>query len=124
MPIELSPLNVSRKTALTKAWFDKLVARDTPIVGLIKTQMSPLFARPDYSVHMYDEVAVASTIDPTLVKTKRLIVDVDTAKGISYGASLAGAEPWPGAEGALTIAVQYDVDVSRFMQMFVDRVAQ
>ena len=122
IPIELSPLNVSRKTALTGPWFEKLVARDTPIVRLIKTRMSALFEQPDYSVHMYDELAVATAIDPTLVRTKNLVVDVDTAKGISYGASIAGTEAWPGAEGAPTIAVQYDVDVPRFMQMFVDRV--
>jgi len=122
MPIELSPLNASRKTAFTKKWFDALVARDTPVTRLIRTQMSPQFERPDFSVHMYDELAVASLIDATLVTTTKLIVDVDTSPGISYGASIGGTEPWPGAEGARMMDVQYDVDFSRFIKMFVDRV--
>lgn len=119
--IELSPLNVSRKTALTKPWFDKLVALDAPIPALIKARMASQFDRPNYSVHMYDELAVASAIDPTLVSTRKMIVDVDATHGIDYGASIGATEPWPGAEGASTIDVQYDVDVPRFMQMFVER---
>jgi inosine-uridine nucleoside N-ribohydrolase len=124
MPIELSPLNVSRKTSFTKRWFDALVAHDAPLARLIKSQMAEQFERPDFSVHMYDELAVASAIDPTLVKTEKLVVDVDTSPGISYGASIGGAEPWPGAEGARTIDVQYDVDFPRFIQMFVDRIGR
>jgi inosine-uridine nucleoside N-ribohydrolase len=121
--IELSPLNASRKTAFTNTWFEKLVARDTPVTRLIKAQMGRLFDRPGFSVHMYDELAVASVIDPTLVKTKKLVVDVEIAHGITYGESVGGTEAWPGAEGAPTIAVQYDVDVPRFMNMFVGRVS-
>jgi inosine-uridine nucleoside N-ribohydrolase len=124
IPIELSPLNASRKTAFTKGWFDEIVAHDTPVARMIAEQMGPQFQRPDFSVHMYDELAVASVIDPTLVKTTRLIVDVDTAAGIDYGASIGGAEPWPGAEGAATIDVQYDVDFPRFIRLFVDRVSR
>ena len=120
--IELSPLNASRKTAFTRRWFDELVAHETAMTRLIAEQMGPQFQRPDFSVHMYDELTVASVIDPTLVKTKKLIVDVETAPGISYGASVGGAEPWPGAEGAATMDVQDDVDFPRFIRMFVDRV--
>ena|SRR5437899_7402020 len=124
IPIELSPLNASRKTSFTKRWFDELVAHDTPVTRMIRERIGPLFERPDFSVHMYDELAVASVIDPTLVKTEKLIVDVDTSAGISYGSSVGGAEPWPGAEAAATIDVQYDVDFPRFIRMFVDRVGR
>jgi purine nucleosidase len=124
VPIELSPLNVSRKTAFTRRWFDQLVAHETAVTRMIAAQMGPQFQRPDFSVHMYDELTVASVIDPTLVKTKKLIVDVETAAGISYGASVGGTEPWPGAVGAATMDVQYDVDFPRFIQLFVDRVGR
>jgi inosine-uridine nucleoside N-ribohydrolase len=125
IPIELSPLNVSRKTALTKAWFDRLVAVQTPLTSLIKTQMDRTFAAtPDRRLFMYDEVAVASLIDPTLVKTDRLIVDVDINPGINYGVSVGGKNAWPGAEGARPIAVQYDLDWNRFITMFIARIGQ
>jgi inosine-uridine nucleoside N-ribohydrolase len=125
IPVELSPLNVSRKTALTKRWYDRLVAVDTPLTHLIRLQMDRTFAAtPDRTLLMYDEVAVASLIDPTLVKTAQLIVDVDTDHGINYGVSVGGRSPWPGAEGARLITVQHDLDWERFITMFVERVAR
>jgi inosine-uridine nucleoside N-ribohydrolase len=125
IPIELSPLNVSRKTALTKRWYDSLVAVDTPLTRLIKSQMDQTFAAaPDRKLLMYDEVAVASVIDPTLFKTEQLVVDVDANHGINYGVSVGGRKPWPGAEGAQTMRVQYALDWDRFITMFIERVTR
>lgn len=123
IPIELSPLNVSRKTSLTKRWYDELVAAETPVTRLIRAQMDPIFAKtPDRKYLMYDEVTVASVIDPTLVRTETMLVDVDATPGINYGVSVGGRSVWPGAEGAQKMAVQYDVDWERFIRMFIDRV--
>jgi inosine-uridine nucleoside N-ribohydrolase len=125
VPIELSVLNVSRKTALTKRWYDRLVAAKTPLTQLIKSEMDQVFiATPDRTLLMFDEVAVASAIDPTLVKTDRMVVDVDIDHGINYGVSVGGTSPWPGAEGAKTVAVQHDLDWNRFITMFIDRVGK
>jgi inosine-uridine nucleoside N-ribohydrolase len=125
IPIELSTLNVSRKTALTRRWYDRLVAAETPLTQLIKSQMDRTFiATPNRKLLMYDEVAVASLVDPTLVKTERMVVDVDIAHGINYGVSVGGTSPWPGAEGARTVAVQHDLDWDRFITMFIERVAR
>ncbi|HIE60826.1 MAG TPA: nucleoside hydrolase, partial [Microbacterium sp.] len=41
IPIVLSPLNISRKTGLTKEWYERMVATDTPITGLIRETMGP-----------------------------------------------------------------------------------
>ncbi|MBZ5558678.1 MAG: nucleoside hydrolase [Acidobacteriia bacterium] len=123
IPIVLSPLNVSMRTSFDENSFQALAASGTPIVKLIAAQMRPRYAgNPDFHPHMYDEVAAASLVDPTLVKTKRMIVDVDVTHGIDYGVSVGGAEAWPGAEGARTVDVQYDIDNARFMRLFVDRV--
>ena len=121
--IVLSPLNVSRKTALTKEWYEKMVATDTPLTSLLKQTVGPRFAQdPGRRMLMYDQVAVASLIDPTLVKSADLYVDVDANPGLDYGTSIGGEEPWPGAEGARKMAVQYDVDWERFITLFVERV--
>ena len=123
IPIMLSPLNVSRKTALTKAWYEEMVVSDTPITALLRETMGPNFDRePDRVWLMYDQVAMASLIDPTLVTTTELIVDVDIAHGIDYGVSVGGEEPWPGAQGAKRMKVQHDLDWPRFIEMFVARV--
>ena len=123
IPIELSPLNVSRKSALTKRWFEKMVEVDTPLTQLLKETMGPRFeAEPDKSWFMYDQIAMASLIDPSLVTTERLYVDVNIDHGISYGVSVGGRKLWPGAEHAQQMNVQYDLDWDRFIEMFVERV--
>jgi len=123
IPIELSPLNVSRKAALTKHWYEKLVAIDTPLTQLLKDTMGPGFeAEPDKSWFMYDQIAMASLIDPSLVTTERLYVDVNIDHGISYGVSVGGRKPWPGAERSQQMNVQHDLDWNRFIEMFVERV--
>jgi len=124
-PITLSPLNVSMKTAFDKASFERIAAADTPIARMIASQMGARFARDaGYHPHMYDEVAAASLVDPSLVRTRAMIVDVDDHHGIGYGASIGGDEPWPGAEDAARVDVQYDIDNARFMALFADRLAR
>ena len=120
---ELSPLNVSRKSALDRAWYQEMVATDTPLTRLLAETLGKRFdAEPDRVWLMYDQIAMASVIDPSLVTTRRLYVDVDIHHGINYGVSVGGSKPWPGAERAREIAVQYDLDWPRFIQMFVERV--
>jgi inosine-uridine nucleoside N-ribohydrolase len=122
IPILLSPLNVSRKTSLTKAWYEKMIAVETPVTKLLETTMGPRFEQePNRVFLMYDQVAVGSLIDPSLVTTEELYVDVDANPGISYGTSVGGREIWPGAEGAQKMRVQHDIDWPRFMEMFVQR---
>ena len=79
-------------------------------------------SNPDRSWYMYDQIAVASLIDPTLVTTESLYVDVNIDHGISYGVSVGGREIWPGAEGTSRMSVQYDLDWVRFIEMFIERV--
>lgn len=123
IPIELSPLNVSRKSALTKDWYEKIVAVDNPLTRLLVETLGRRFAEdPGRSWYMYDQIAVASLIDPTLVSTESLFVDVNIDHGISYGVSVGGREIWPGAEGASRMNVQYDLDWLRFIEMFIERI--
>lgn len=123
IPIELSPLNVSRKSALDIDWYRKMVAVDTPLTRLLKDTLGARFdSEPDRVWLMYDQIAVASIIDPTLVTSERLYVDVNIDHGISYGVSVGGRKPWPGAEGAQQMNVQYDLDWPRFIEMFIERV--
>jgi len=125
IPIVLSPLNVSRKTNLNKEWYEKLVAVDTPLTRLIRETMGPVFEKdPGRKMLMFDQVTVASLVDPTLVTTAEQYVDVDANHDIDYGVSVGGKAPWPGAEGAQKMAVQYDLDWNRFIRMFVERVTR
>lgn len=123
IPVELSPLNVSRKSALTRDWYEKMVAVGNPLTGLLRETLGRRFEQePDRSWFMYDQIAVASLIDPSLVTTESLYVDVDINHGISYGVSVGGRDIWPGAEGASRMNVQYDLDWPRFIEMFIERI--
>jgi len=125
VPTILSPLNVSRKSSMTRQWYERLVAADTPFTRLIRKKDGPLYeADPGRTVHMYDQIAVASLVDPSLVTTTELYVDVDTDHGISYGTSVGWHNLWPGAEGAQKITVQHDLDWERFIEMFIERVSR
>ena len=42
----------------------------------------------------------------------------------SFDLGFGGKAPWPGAEGAQKMAVQYDLDWDRFIRMFVERVTR
>ncbi|MFH1573625.1 MAG: nucleoside hydrolase [Acidobacteriota bacterium] len=122
IPTILSPLNVSRKTRFSRQWYDKIVAVDTPLTRVIKEMMGPGFEKnPDRAGLMYDQVAAATLVDPTLMKTEELFVDVDANQGINYGVSVGGRRPWPGAEGSRKILVQYDLDWERFINLYVER---
>jgi len=123
IPIELSPLNVSRKSHLDRHWYRKMVAVETPLTSLLKDTLGRRFDQdPDRAWLMYDQIAVASIIDPSLVSSEEMYVDVNVDHGISYGVSVGGKRPWPGAEGAQRMNVQYDLDWPRFIELFIDRV--
>jgi inosine-uridine nucleoside N-ribohydrolase len=126
IPIKLTGLNVSRKTSFTKDYYSKIVAVDTPLTRFLKEQMDRRYASNLNSRggFMYDELTVASLIDPTLVMSKDMYVDVDINHGPDYGVSVGALKTWEGGEGARQISVQYDVDNDRFMQMYVDRLTR
>jgi inosine-uridine nucleoside N-ribohydrolase len=125
IPCVLTPLNVTRKTAFTKNNFEQIVAANTPLTNLMKETMGPFFEKyPDAKPQMYDQLTVASLVDPTLVKAQDLFVDVDIAHGPDYGTSLGFSKIWEYGEEAHKVSVQYDVDFERFMKMFIERVTR
>lgn len=123
IPLEFTPLNVTAKTSFTKAAYDEIVSAHTPFAELLEETMGPWFAKnPDRHREMYDQLTVASLIDPTLVKTTNLYIEVDINHGPDYGTTIGGQKRWEGADDAVLVPVQYDVDNTRFLRMFVDRV--
>ncbi|CAN5544486.1 nucleoside hydrolase [soil metagenome] len=125
IPILLSPLNVSRKARFTKEWYDQIVAVDTPVTRLIRERLAPGFAKaPDRAGLMYDQIAAAALIDPTLMTTVEWFVDVDANPGPNYGVSVGAPQPWPGGEGARKMHVQTDLDFDKFIRLYVERVTR
>jgi inosine-uridine nucleoside N-ribohydrolase len=133
IPVNLTPLNVTRKTDFSDDYVKQTIAVENPLTSLIKDRMNQMSGRGPARTpasnpgvarggrQMFDELTVATVIDPTLVKSRSLYVDVDINHGPDYGVSVGGTKPWEGGEDAKPISVQYDVDNERFMEMFVKR---
>jgi purine nucleosidase len=70
---------------------------------------------------MHDPLATAVAVDPSLVTTQNLHVDVETGSGLAAGRTIADfwhiPEPWgePNADVAL------EVDADRFLEMVSTR---
>jgi pyrimidine-specific ribonucleoside hydrolase len=136
IPVNLTGLNVTRKTDFATDYMNQILAVDSPFTRLLKERQQQAAAagrNPGRNPNanpgvtrggrsMFDELTVATVIDPTLVKSRQLYVDVDINHGPNYGVSVGGPKPWEGGEDAKPISVQYDVDSERFMDMFVQRI--
>jgi inosine-uridine nucleoside N-ribohydrolase len=73
---------------------------------------------------MYDQIAAVTLVDPKLMKTVDLYVDVDIHHDANYGVSVGAPEPWPGAEGVRKMTVQTDLDFDKFIRLYVERVTR
>ena len=125
IPLVFTPLNVTSKTNFSKEAYDQIVSADTPVTRLIKERMAPWFEKnPGRRSSMYDQLTVASLVDPTLVKTVDVYMDVIITHGPDYGTTVGGVRPWEGGEMSVKVPIQVDVDNDRFIKMFVDRVRQ
>lgn len=69
---------------------------------------------------LHDPLAVAVAIDPTLVETRPMSVDVETMGELTRGMTVADRRPWSRAAPNVEVAV--DVDSERFLRLFMDRV--
>ena len=122
MPIVLSPLNVSRKTALQAKHYEEMIAMGGPVADVIEQRVD---FRENTSNLMFDQVAVGYVIDPTLITgMEEMYIDVETTPGPDYGLSFARMSPWAGAPEARPVQVQYDLDWPRFIDLFMERMKQ
>src|SRR5580698_4915410 len=70
---------------------------------------------------MWDELAAASWIDPTLIhrkETRYMSVDID--HGAAYGNTLTWTDKDHPKLGERPVEIQTDLDLTRFDRMFVD----
>ena len=72
------------------------------------------------SYPMWDELAVAVWLDPTIVtRAKNLLVDVDTSFTAGYGSTLSWVVGEGPGLGERPVMVVFDVDVPRFERLAI-----
>jgi len=119
--IVCTPTDISLKTQLTPAIVKQIEASATPLARYISR-----FAMysPGADI-MWDELAAAAWIDPTLItKHETRYMEIDLDRGAGYGNTLTWSEKdWPKKDkpklAAHPVEIQMDLDLERFYRMFI-----
>jgi inosine-uridine nucleoside N-ribohydrolase len=115
--IVCTPTDISVKTHMTAALAKQIEASGTPLARYIARFV---MLTPGADI-MWDELAAAAWIDPTLVtRTETRYMAVDLDRGAGYGNTLtwsAKENPRPSAQ---RVEIQFDLDLDKFYRLFFD----
>jgi len=128
LPITLVPLDVTTKVALSRKEIQALAAGGSdPVLRFVadatgqalsyaeRVEGAPLF-------HLHDPLAVAEVIDPSLVQTVSLHVEVETEDQATMGRTTADRQPLRGSQKAPTnIQAALTVDAALAVRLFKQR---
>ena len=112
--IVLSPIDPTTRTLFTPELVKRIAAADTPLARYVSRHVE--------GFPMWDEVAAAVWLDPTLVSRRTtMAVGIDTgADGAGYGSTLS----WPAGKGPgfgeRDVEVVLEVDVPKLENLVVD----
>ncbi len=114
--IVCTPTDISIKTRLTKEMIKRIEASGTPLAHYLARYFQP----GDGNDYMWDELAAAAWIDPSLI-TKREVryMGVDISRGAGYGNTLTWTEKEKPRLSGAPVEIQFDLDTEKFYQMFV-----
>jgi inosine-uridine nucleoside N-ribohydrolase len=113
--IVCTPVDISVKTRIT----DAMVADIKQSNGPAAQYVVKYFMKDQGGYYMWDELAAAAWIDPTLITKKvERYVSVDISHGAAYGNTLT----WKDRPllGERLIEIQMDLDLRKFNKMFID----
>jgi purine nucleosidase len=119
--ITTTTIDVSLKTRPDPEVLDGLAKAQSPAAEYI----TKYFHRPVLINYLWDELAAAAWIDPTLVRGERYVyMDVDTSHGPSYGDTLTWSEQTKPALPLNKVHAQMEVDLPRLQRFLVDLLSQ
>jgi purine nucleosidase len=119
-------LDVTHRAILPTARFEELRDLGTP-VGTLAAELCDFFLRFHSRTYGFDGVpihdacAVAALLDPTLVETRHLRVDVETSSRHCDGRTVVDLWSVTGREPNVHVGV--DVDRERFLDLLVSSIA-
>jgi inosine-uridine nucleoside N-ribohydrolase len=114
--IVCTPTDISIKTRLTPQMIKQIDASGTPLAHYVARFFQPGLG----SDYMWDELAAAAWIDPTLItKQETRYMSVDLDRGAGYGNTLTWTENDKPKVSAQPVEIQVDLDTEKFYRMFV-----
>ena len=112
--IDLTTVDISVKTAFTKAMLHEISGSSNPAAKYLATYT-------DGFSYCWDELAAAAWLDPAIItKEKELYVDVNINRGPFYGDTLSWTSDHKSALDLQLVHVQADLDLPRFNRLFVE----
>jgi len=131
LPVTLVPLDVTTKVALSRKEIQALAAGGSgPVPRFVadatgqvlsyaeRVEGAPLF-------HLHDPLAVAVAIDPSLVQTVPLHVEVETEKQAAMGKTMADRQsPLGSQKTSPNLQVALTVDAARALRLFKQRLSR
>jgi purine nucleosidase len=115
--IACTPVDISVKTRIT----DTMVAEIKKSNSAAAQYVVKFFMADQGGSYMWDELAAAAWIDPTLItKKENRYMSVDVDHGAAYGNTLTWTNKDDPKIGAQLVEIHMDVDLARFNKMFVE----
>jgi len=128
LPITLVPLDVTEKVCLGPMEIKTLAqAMDEPLGRFLSDATAKVMEYMKQihgmaAIFLHDPLAIGVAIDPSMVKTTPLHVDVETHGDITKGMTLADLRPIrDDLKQPPNLHVALEVDVERFLTFFQDR---
>jgi purine nucleosidase len=114
--ITCTPTDISIQTRFTPQMVKRIDASGTGLAHYIARFYQP----GDGNDYMWDELAAAAWIDPTLItKQETRYLSVDIGHGAGYGNTLTWNERDKPKTAGAPVAIQVDLDKEKFYGMFV-----
>lgn len=126
LPLTMCGLDVTHQALVTPAVVERLRALGTP-VGDMSVELMRFFATTYRELFgfegppLHDPVAVARVVDPTLVRTARVNVEIETRGDWTAGATVVDLARRTGREANADVALELDVE--RFWDLVVGAIA-
>jgi purine nucleosidase len=114
--IVCTPTDISIKTKLTQAMVKRIESSGTPLAHYL----GRFFLPGDGNDYMWDELAAAAWIDPSLITRRETrYMGVDITHGAGYGNTVTWTEADKPALAGQPVEIQMDLDTEKFYQLFV-----
>ena len=108
---------------MSAAMFEEIKAKDTPRSRLIEDLCSGLVKRFNgFSLH--DPMAVAYAVDPTMFRTEKHRVDVETAGELTRGMTVVDRRHYHRVREGANAEIIVEADAGRFHRLIMERVAE
>jgi inosine-uridine nucleoside N-ribohydrolase len=130
VPLTMVGLDVCHKTQLLPAQVEECAAQGSKLGQFVLEATRPWFkamagGEGKEALHLYDSLAMAIAIDPSLATFEDSYVEIETGDGPAQGMSVSHHKPfqrWIIRHLETNAKVALDVDVARFNEVFQTRV--